>query len=149
MITCVEDEGEIRTEEMITGVEDEGEIRSEERKEICSGAMLMATHAYTRNPESRIWKGDRSTAMGHSHLQGRTHRERILEASRRQKLTSRIRTSDVPGGHPRHDSRGRGKRRYQEGTREQYRGKPDWRMDNEGQSYSAVLNVLIMYLSYL
>ena len=56
MITGVEDEGEIRTEEMITGVEDEGEIRSEERKEICSGATLMATHAYTRNPESRIGK---------------------------------------------------------------------------------------------
>ena len=56
MITCVEDEGDIRTEEMITGVEDEGEIRTEERKEICSGATLMATHAYTRNPESRIGK---------------------------------------------------------------------------------------------
>ena len=55
-ITCVEDEGEIRTEETITGVEDEGEIRTEERKEICSGATLMATHAYTRNPESPIGK---------------------------------------------------------------------------------------------
>ena len=53
-ITGVEDEGEIRTEEMITG--DEGEIRTEERKEICSGATLMATHAYTRNPESPIGK---------------------------------------------------------------------------------------------
>ena len=51
-----EDEGEIRTEETITGVEDEGEIRTEERKEICSGATLMATHAYTRNPESPIGK---------------------------------------------------------------------------------------------
>ena len=46
--------GNFRTEEMITG--DEGEIRTEERKEICSGAMLMATHAYTRNPESPIGK---------------------------------------------------------------------------------------------
>ena len=55
-ITDVEDEGEIRTEETITGVEDEGEIRTEERKEICSGATLMATHAYTRNPESPIGK---------------------------------------------------------------------------------------------
>ena len=55
-ITGVEDEGEIRTEEKITGVEDEGEIRTEERKEICSGATLMATHAYTRNPESPIGK---------------------------------------------------------------------------------------------
>ena len=44
----------IRTDEMITGVEDEGEIRTEERKEICSGATLMATHAYTRNHESPL-----------------------------------------------------------------------------------------------
>ena len=51
MVTGVDDEGEIRTEEMITGVEDEGVIRTEERKEICAGATLMATHAYTRNPE--------------------------------------------------------------------------------------------------
>ena len=55
-ITCVEDEGEIRTEETITGVEEEGEIMTEERKEICSGATLMATHSYTRNPESPIGK---------------------------------------------------------------------------------------------
>ena len=41
---------------MITGVEDEGEIRTEEWKEICSGATLMATHAYTRNPEGPIGK---------------------------------------------------------------------------------------------
>ena len=46
----------IRTEEMITGVEDEGEIRTEERKEICAGATLMATHAYTKNPESLLGK---------------------------------------------------------------------------------------------
>ena len=48
--------GNVRTEEMITGVEYEGEIRTEERKEICSGATLMATHAYTRKPESPIGK---------------------------------------------------------------------------------------------
>ena len=42
--------GNIRTEQMITCVEVEGEIRTEERKEICSGAMRMATHAYPRNP---------------------------------------------------------------------------------------------------
>ena len=48
--------GKIRTEEMITGVEDEGGITTEERKEICAGAMLMATHAYTRNPESPLGK---------------------------------------------------------------------------------------------
>ena len=47
--------GNFRTEETITGVEDEIS-RTEERKEICSGATLMATHAYTRNPESPIGK---------------------------------------------------------------------------------------------
>ena len=56
MVTGVDDEGEIRTEEMITGVEDEGVIRTEERKEICAEATLMATHAYTRNPESPDWR---------------------------------------------------------------------------------------------
>ena len=48
--------GNVRTEEMITGVEDEGEIRTEERKEICAGTPLMATHAYTKNQESHIGK---------------------------------------------------------------------------------------------
>ena len=56
MVTGIDDEGEIRTEEMITGVDDEGVIRTEERKEICAGATLMATHAYTRNPESPLGK---------------------------------------------------------------------------------------------
>ena len=48
--------GKIMTEKMITGVEDEGEIMTEERKEICAGAMFMATHTYTRNPESPLGK---------------------------------------------------------------------------------------------
>ena len=48
--------GNIRTEEMITGVEDEGEIRTEERKEICAVATNMANHAYTRKPESPLGK---------------------------------------------------------------------------------------------
>ena len=56
LITGVDDEGEIRTEEIITGVEDEGVIRTEDRKEICAGATLMATHAYTTNPESPLGK---------------------------------------------------------------------------------------------
>ena len=55
-------------------------------------------------------KGDISTAMGHTRLQGRTRRERTLEASIRQEWASRIGTSRILGGHPRHDSRGRGKR---------------------------------------
>ena len=58
-------------------------------------------HEESREPSR---KGDRSTAMGHAHLQGRTRRERTLEASRRHKSTSRIRTSGAPGSHPRHDS---------------------------------------------
>ena len=56
MVTGVDDEGEISTEEMITGVEDEGVIRTEERKDICDGATLMATHAYSRNPDSPLGK---------------------------------------------------------------------------------------------
>ena len=48
--------GNIRKYEMIAGVEYEGEIRTAERKDTCSGAPLMATDAYTRNPESHIGK---------------------------------------------------------------------------------------------
>ena len=49
--------GNIMTEKMITSVEDElGAIRTEARKEICAGATLMATHTYTRNPESPLGK---------------------------------------------------------------------------------------------
>ena len=44
------------TEEMITGVEEEGDIRTEERKEICCEATHMATHAYMMNTESPIGK---------------------------------------------------------------------------------------------
>ena len=51
-----ESAGNIRKEEMIAGVEDEGEIRTEERNVICAGATLMATHTYTRNPESPLGK---------------------------------------------------------------------------------------------
>ena len=41
---------------MITGVEDEGDIRTEERKGIYAGATYMATHSYTRIPESPLGK---------------------------------------------------------------------------------------------
>ena len=44
--------GNIRIEEMITGIEDEGDIRTEERMDLCSGTTLMATHEYTRKPGS-------------------------------------------------------------------------------------------------
>ena len=124
--------GNSRTEDTDTGIEDEGEGRTRENGDMC----WDTAHGYPRiheEPREPYRKGDRSATVGHTHLQGRTRRERKLEPSRRQKWRSRIRTSRVPGGHPRHDSRGTGKRRYQEGTREQYRGKPDWRMDNEGR----------------
>ena len=48
--------GNVRTEDMITEVEDEGEITTEERKEIRAGTPLMATHAYTKNQESPVGK---------------------------------------------------------------------------------------------
>ena len=35
---------------------DKGEITTEEGEEICAGATIMATHAYTRNPESPLGK---------------------------------------------------------------------------------------------
>ena len=51
---------EVRLEEQEKGegfvAPDKGEIRTEEKKEICAGATLMATHAYTRNPESPLGK---------------------------------------------------------------------------------------------
>ena len=56
-------------------------------------------------PREPYRKGDRSATVGHTHLQGRTRRERKLEPSTRQNRTSGIRTSRVPGGHPRHDNR--------------------------------------------
>ncbi len=45
----------------------------------------------------------------------------------------------VLGGHPRHGRRGRRKRRDQEGTGEQYRGKPDWQEGERMKSYSAAV----------
>ena len=77
--------------------------------------------------------------MGHTHLQGRTRRERTLEASGRQKWTSRIRTSSVPGGHPRHDSREIGKRRYQEVTEESRIGGWNGQEGERRKSYSAAV----------
>ena len=148
--TGIEDKGEGRTEDrteicagMMTGVsqdreetagnsisedtdiEDEGEGRTEERTEICAGTRLMATHAYTKNQENPIGKEIDLQQWDTLIFKGE-HAERKLEPSTRQNRTSGIRTSRVPGGHPRHDNRGTGKRHYQEGTREQYRGKPDW-----------------------
>ena len=48
--------GNSRTEDTDTCIEDEGEGRTEERTEICAGTPLMATHAYTKNQESPVGK---------------------------------------------------------------------------------------------
>ena len=48
--------GNSGTEDTDTGIEDEGEGRTEERTEICTGTLLMATHAYTKNQESPVGK---------------------------------------------------------------------------------------------
>ena len=77
---------------MVTGVEDEGEISTEERKEICSGATLMATHAYTRNPESPVEKEIDLQQWDTLVFKGR---ERTLETIRRQEWASMIRTRAV------------------------------------------------------
>ena len=72
-------------------------------------------------------------------LQGRTRRERTLEASRRQTWTSRIRTSSVPGGNPRHDSRGRGSGATKKGQED---STEENRIGQEGErrkSYSAAV----------
>ena len=63
---------------MITGVEDEGDIMTEERKGICTWATLMATHAYTRDPESHLGNDidlqQWDTSIGHYGLGARNIR---------------------------------------------------------------------------
>ena len=115
---------------MITGVEDEGDIRTEERKGIYAGATHISTHSYTRIPESP--PGKEIDLQQWDTLVFKEEHPDSENEHRGQQWTSGVRTSGVPGGHPRHDSRGRGTRRYQEGPRGQYRGKPDWRMDWTG-----------------
>ena len=66
--------GNVRTEELITGVEDEGEIRTEERKEICAGTPLMAIHAYTKNQESPVGKEIYMRQWDHSSSRENTQR---------------------------------------------------------------------------
>ena len=42
---------------MNAGIEDEeGEGRTEERKDLCCGIAIMATHAYMKNQESHLGK---------------------------------------------------------------------------------------------
>ena len=109
--------GNIRTAEMNTGIEGRERVGQKQEGHICSGTSNIATHTYTKNPESHLGKKiylrkwDTLVIKG-----GHVNNERIC-------------ASGVPGGYPTHDSRGRGNRRYQEGTREQHRGNPDWRKD--------------------
>ena len=97
--------GNVRTEEMITGVEDEGEIRIEERKDICDGTPLMATHAYTKNQESPVGK----------------------EIYLRQWDTLIFKGQHADNEHWSLVEDRNGEVGYApEGSRKQYRGKPDW-----------------------
>ena len=49
--------GNSRTEDRDTCIEDEGRVGHAGKKtEICSGAPLMATHAYKKNQESHVGK---------------------------------------------------------------------------------------------
>ena len=121
-----ESAGNIRKEEMIAGVEDEGEIRTEERKVIFAGATLVATHTYTRNPESPLGKEIDLQQWDTLIFKGehaKNEHWRLVEDRNGQVGYA---PAAFPGGHPRHGRRGRRKRRDQEGTGEQYRGKPDW-----------------------
>ena len=86
----------------------------------------MATNAYTKNQESPIGKEIDLQQWDTLIFKGEHADNENWSLVQRQNRTSGIRTSRVPGGHPRHDNRRTGKRLYQEGTREQYRGKPDW-----------------------
>ena len=67
--------GNDRSEEMITEVEDEGEIRTEKKKEICSGATLMATHS-TRGTQ-RVIKERRSTYRNGTHSSSRENTQKM------------------------------------------------------------------------
>ena len=123
-----ETDGNRISEDTDTGIEDEGEGRTEERTAICAGTRLMATHAYTKNQESPIGK-EIYLQQWDTLIFKRGHTENE-NWSLVQDRTGQV--GYVPAGfllvngHPRHDNRGTGKRHYQEGTREQYRGKPDW-----------------------
>ena len=91
-------------------------------------ATLMATHAYTRNPESPlgketdlqqsdtlIFKGENAENEHWRLVEDRNGHVGYAPAAFLMAILD-------------NDSRGGGKQHYQEGTREQYRGKPDWRM---------------------
>ena len=124
--------GNFRTEEMIRGVEDEEEIRTEERKVICSGATLMATQAYTRNPESPlgkeidlqqwdtlVFKGEHAENEHWRLIEDRNGQVLYAPAAFMVVILDTTAEEEESG-------------RYKEGTREQYREKLDWRNDWAG-----------------
>ena len=105
---------------------DKGEIRTEEGKEICARAMHMATHAYTRNPESPLGKKIDQQQWETLIFKGEhTENEhwRLVEDRHGQvgyaPAAFLVVVLDTTA-------------EEEEGTRGQYRGKPDWRMDWTG-----------------
>ena len=98
-------------------------VGQKKRTEICAGTRLMATHAYTKNQESPIgkeiylqqwdtliFKREHAENENWSLVQDRTGQVGYVPAGF---LVVILDTTT-------------GKRHYQEGKREQYRGKPDW-----------------------
>ena len=75
---------------MITGVEDEGDIMTEERKEIMFWGNACSNPCIHDEPREPYRKCGRSTAMAHTRLQGRTRRDtggyiiHLLHVSRNQ-----------------------------------------------------------------
>ena len=113
---------------MITGVEDEGEIRTEERKEICAGTPLMATHAYTKNRErpvgheidlrqwdTLIFKGEHAENEHWRLVQDRNGQAGYAPAAFLVVILYTTAESESESEEQERDA-------TQEGTREQYRG---------------------------
>ena len=111
---------------------DKGEIRTEEGKEICAGATLMATHAYTRNPESPlgkeidiqqwetlIFKGEHAENEHWRLVEDRHGQVGYATAAFLVVILDTTGEEEESGA-------------TKKGTRGEYRGKPDWRMDWTG-----------------
>ena len=58
---------------MDIGIEDEAENVTGDRKDICSGTSIMATHAYTKNPESPLEKEQEICVKIHEPLGSSDH----------------------------------------------------------------------------
>ena len=126
-----------RTEDTDTGIEGEG--RTEDRTEICAGTQLMATHAYMKNQECPVGK-EIDLRQWDTLIYKGQHAEnehwRLVEDRHGQVGYNRIRTSSVPGGHPRHDSRKETLPRRDKGTVQRITGLEDGldRRENEGRA---------------